>query len=272
MAPDALGLIAGRGVLPLEIARAARARGRSVAAVGLRGLADPELERAAEGAVWVEPGRLSDLLSALAAAGVREAVVAGSVPKARLLAEGLADDALVGELLARLADRRDGTLLSALADLLASRGVTLRPQAESAPELLGREGPLGRSSPDAEARADVAFAWPVARAVADLDVGQTVVVKDRVILAVEAAEGTDATLRRAGRMARGARALKVARSAQDPRFDLPAVGPDTVAALRAARASALAFEADRTLVLAREDTVRAADAAGIAIFGVRGDG
>jgi hypothetical protein len=267
---EALGLIAGSGSLPLEIARAARRRGRGVLALGFPGHTDARLEGEVPEVVWLSPGRVGAALEALRAGRVREAVLAGKLPKELLYQdpERLELDGLGREALGRLPDRRDGSLLSLVAETLHGRGIHLLPQAELVPELLPGEGPLGALRPTPAQSADIAFGWPVARALAGLDVGQVVVVKDRAVLAVEALEGTDAAIRRAGRLAPGAVAVKVARPNQDPRFDLPVIGPGTLAALREARAGALAFEAGRTLVLERAALVQGADAAGIALLGV----
>jgi hypothetical protein len=266
-----LGLVAGRGALPLEVARAARRLGRRVAAVAFPGETDPRLAGRVESLAWLRPGEVGAILDALAAAGVREAVLAGTVAKGVLWGEParLGADARGRELLGALRDRSDGSILSGVERALHGRGIRLLGQAELLPELLGREDALGRVRPTPAQLADAAFAWPIARDLARLDVGQTVVVKDRAVLAVEAAEGTDAAIRRAGLLAPGAVVVKLARPGQDPRCDLPAIGPGTLAAMRDARAGALIYEAGWTLVLDREALVAAADASGIAVFGKR---
>jgi len=267
-----LGLIAGRGSLPLEVARCARGRGRPVAAIAFHGQTDPRLEEEAE-TTWLHPGQVGSALAALRGAGVREAVMAGKVPKAGLFSgpagpAALRPDAEALALLSTLRDRRDDSILAALADWLEERGIRLLGQAELVPGLVGGEGPLGSTALSPEQCADVAFGFPIAKAIAGLDIGQTLVVKDGAVLAVEAIEGTDAAIRRAGRVGAGACVVKVAKPHQDPRFDVPAIGPDTLAAMLEAKASALAFEAGRTLVLEREALVEAADGHGIALVGV----
>jgi DUF1009 family protein len=133
---------------------------------------------------------------------------------------------------------------------------------------MAEEGPLGVIRPTPELEAEIDFAWPIAKALAQQDIGQLVAVKDRAVLAVEAIEGTDAAIRRAGSLAAGACVVKVARPGQDPRFDLPAIGRGTAESLVAARASALVFEARMTVVLDREELVEIADAHGIALLGI----
>ena len=266
-----LGLIAGRGRFPLEIARAARRRGLRVAAVALRGHADPAIEEAADEVAWFGIGELEGLIRFFHGAGVRQAVMAGKVPKTDLYtgAQPGGFDRRARELLERLGDRRDESLLAALADVLEGEQVSLRPQAELVPELLPGEGPLGRHAPSDDQRADIAFGWPIARSLAALGIGQTLVVQNRAVLAVEAIEGTDAAIRRGGELGGGgACVIKLARPDQDPRFDLPAVGLGTLAALVAAKAAVLAFEAHRTVVLDRAALVEAAQAEGIALVGV----
>jgi DUF1009 family protein len=266
---EVLGLIAGRGSLPLEVARSARGRGRPVAAIGFHGQTDPKLAEEAE-ITWLYPGEVGAALAALRGSGVSEAVLAGKVPKAGLYADpaALQPDAEALALLSSLRDRRDDSILAALANWLEERGIRLLGQAELVPGLLGGEGPLGRTELGPKQRADVAFGFPIAKTIADLDIGQTVVVKDGAVLAVEAIEGTDAAILRAGRVGEGACVVKVAKPRQDPRFDVPAIGPDTLAAMLEAKASALAFEAGRTLVLERAALVQAADGHGIALVGV----
>jgi hypothetical protein len=266
---EVLGLIAGQGSLPLEVARAARGRGRPVAAIAFHGQTDPALEEEAE-ITWLHPGEVGAALAALRGAGVREAVMAGKVPKAGLYAgpAALRPDEEALALLSKLRDRRDDSILAALADWLEERGIRLLDQAELVPGLVGGEGLLGRTALDAQQRADVAFGFPIAKTIAGLDIGQTVVVKDGAVLAVEAIEGTDAAIRRAGQVGPGACVVKVAKPSQDPRFDVPAIGPDTLAAMLEAKAAALAFEAGRTLVLERAALVQAADGHGIALVGV----
>jgi DUF1009 family protein len=268
-AATVLGLIAGQGALPLELARAARGRGRRLVAIAFHGRTDPALEREAE-VSWLHPGEVGRALATLRAAGVSQALLAGKVGKADLAADptALRPDAEALRLLAALRDRSDDSILRALADFLAGQGIELLPQAELAPELFAGPGVLGSVRPSAGEIADVAYGFPIARAIGGLDIGQTVVVKGRAVLAVEAIEGTDAAIRRAGAIAAGGCVVKVAKPRQDPRFDVPAIGPTTLEAMREASARCLAFEAGRTLLLERARLVAEADAAGIALLGV----
>ena len=264
-----LGLIAGGGGLPLEIARSARRRARPVVAVALPGQTDPALETEVSTLCWLHPAQVGRIVEFLRAAGVREAVLAGKLPKLSLDDPALLrPDALALELLRRLSDRHDASILSGVAEHLAEQGIRLLPQAELVPELLAVAGPYGQVHLSREQLADLAFGWPLAKAVAALGIGQTLVVRARAVIAVEAIEGTDAAILRAGQLGPGACVLKVAKPTQDPRFDLPVIGPETVLALVEAKAGLLAFEAGATLVLERERLVALADAHGVALLGV----
>ena len=267
--PGVLGLIAGGGAFPLDVARSARRQGWDVVAIAFHDHTDPAIDAAAA-VTWLHPGEVEAALTVLAGAGVRAAVMAGKVPKTAL--HGRADavrlDATASALLGSTAERSDAALLTGVADLLASHGIRLLPQAALVPELVAGAGPLGRRRPTPAESDDIAFGCGIARAVAALDIGQTVVVKGGCVLAVEAIDGTDATIERAGRIAAGGCVVKVARPDQDPRFDLPAIGPQTLRVAIAARVAALAFEAGRTVVLDRAAAVVAADAHDIALVGV----
>jgi hypothetical protein len=267
-------LIAGHGRFPLELASAARRRGRRLAAVGFAGLAEPGLAAHVDVYETLPLGQIERLLGVLRREGVRQVVLAGKVPKGLLFRAGTVEpDARALALLRTLRDRKDDSILLAVAELLEAEGFELLAQADLAPELLAAEGTLGRVEPTPAQRDDVAFAWPIAKALGALDVGQTVVVEGRAVLALEAIEGTDEAVRRGCALGRGgACVVKVAKPSQDPRFDVPAVGLETLRVLREGGAAILAFEAGATLVLEREALVAEADGAGIALLGVASAG
>lgn len=270
-----LGLIAGQGRFPIEVARRARARGREVVAIAFPSETLPELEAEADHFEWVELGALSRTLDVLHAGGVREAVMAGKVSKTHLYesVRTIQLDPRSIQMLASLADQKDHSILGAIANLLADEGITLLRQPDMAPDLFAGPGPIGSLDLDPKQRSEVAFGWPLAKAVANLDIGQTIVVCDRAVMAVEAIEGTDDAIRRGGALAGGgAVAVKVCRDDQDLRFDLPGLGLDTLASLVAVKASALVFEAGRTVVLDGEELAREADAAGVALVGIPAEG
>jgi len=270
-----LGLIAGSDRLPLELARSARDAGRHVVGLGFRELTDPALEGEVDDLVWLQLGQLDALLEALRGARLREVVMAGKVPKLLLFERGerVRPDARALRLVERLDHRADDAILSAIAAELEREGIRLLPQAALAPGLLAEPGPLGRIQPTEDQLREIAYAWPIAKGLAGLDIGQTVVVRDRAVLAVEAIDGTDATIRRGGELARGsACVVKVAKPRQDPRFDLPAIGLGTVESLAAAEVPVMAVEAGQTLVLERRALVERADAHGIALVGIEATG
>jgi DUF1009 family protein len=266
-----VGLVAGAGRLPFEVARGARRLGRRVVAVAFHGFADAALAREVDALHWVRLGELGALFAALREAKALEAVVAGNVPKENLFAGSdlIRLDERGAAFIAALRDRSDDAILRALGDALEAEGIRVPSQAHYAEHLLAPVGPLGAVAPTADQLADVAYAWPLAKAVGRLDIGQTLVVRDKTVLAVEAIEGTDAAIRRGGALGRGSVCVvKVWKPGQDPRFDFPTIGPATLDTLAEAGAALLAIEAGRTLVLERADVVARADALGIAIFGV----
>lgn len=261
---DVIGLIVGTGRLPELIAEAVKARGHRLVCITIEanGAALTQLADHSYRTSFVEVERMRSILQRH---GVRRVVLAGRVPRTRLIAEG---DAAFRARLKQLPDRRDQTAFDLLAQLLAEVNITVVSPLEFVGELTVDAGPLTRRFPSPAEWRDIHLGMSVARALAAMDVGQTVVVKEGVILAVEAAEGTDATIQRAARMSEGIRVIKAARPTQDDRFDLPAVGLHTIEVLTTARASVLALEAGHTLMLDRSQCLAAADDAGIAVVGV----
>ena len=272
-----LGLIAGSGLLPVLIADGARRAGRRLAVVGLRGLADPVLRDKADVFGWAGIARLGRWIRLLQAAGARQAVLAGAVRKAEIytplrLLRYLPDWRTAWLWYVRLRhDRRDNAVLLAVADELAKEGIELMSSIEFIPEHLASEGVMTRTQPGALCRGDAEWGFRIARSSADLDIGQALAVKERDIIAVEAMEGTAAMIERAGRLCRsgGWTLIKVARPNQDPRFDVPTVGAETIRQLRAARAACLVLEAGKTLILDKPATLALADELGIAVVGLR---
>jgi DUF1009 family protein len=259
---EPIGLIAGSGRLPVLFAEAAGRAGRTVIAVAHEGETDPALV-AAE---WVRVGQLGRIAEVLRAAGVREAVLCGGLRKPRLL--DVRPDWLGVKVLARMRSFGDDAALRAIAAALEEEGIRVVSPLPLVPELLAPHGPLGRRRLNAAQRADALAGLAAARALGQADIGQTVVVKRGVVLAVEAVEGTDACIARGGALGEGAVVVKARKPQQDDRFDAPAIGPGTVAACAAARCAALAIEAGGTLVLDRAELVEAAERAGIAVEGI----
>jgi DUF1009 family protein len=267
-----LGLIAGNGRFPFLVLDAARSVGHDVTVVAIKEEALPDLADAAArppraALHWVSLGQLGKCISLLKEAGVTEAVMAGQVKHAKLFADIVPDLTLIGVLL-RIKARNTDALISGVADVLREHGINLLDSTAFLAPLLAREGVLTRRAPTEDERADLEHGYRVADAVAALDVGQTIAVKSRAVVAVEAMEGTDAVIARAGELAgAGVRIVKVAKPNQDMRFDVPVVGVPTIDAMAAAGATLLSVDAGKTLLIDGEAVIRAADAAGIAIVG-----
>jgi hypothetical protein len=268
-----VGLIAGGGRFPLLVLEAARSLGDEVTVIAVEGEAWPELEEAARrhGAAlhWVSLGQLGKAISLLKRAGVTRAVMAGQVKHTKIFSSIVPDLTLLS-VLTRLKARNTDAIIAAVADVMRDKGIELLDSTVFLRPLLAREGQLTARAPSPDEAADFAFGYRMADAIAGLDIGQTIVVKDRAVVAVEAMEGTDEVIARAGRLAGpGCRVVKVAKPAQDMRFDVPVVGVPTIDAMRAAGATALTIDAGRTLVVDGSAFYRAADAAGIAVVGRR---
>ena len=262
MSGPPIGLVAGSGRLPVLVAEAAERAGRSVIAVAHEGETDPALRAHA----WVKLGQLGRIAEVLRDAGATEAVLCGGIRKPHIF--DVRPDWLGLKVLARLRSFGDDAALRAIEAALEEEGVRIVSPLPLVPDLLARRGPLGKRALSDAQRADAAAGLAAARALGEADIGQTVVVKAGVILAVEAVEGTDACIARGGALGKGAVVVKARKPKQDDRFDAPAVGPGTVAACVAAGCAALAIEADRTLVLDRAELIAAADRGGIAVEGI----
>jgi hypothetical protein len=272
MPGEVLGLIAGNGRFPFLAAAGARRAGRRVVALALREETEPALEREVDELHWISLGQLGKAIEILQRAGAREAVMAGQVQHRQLFSDVVPDLKLVG-LLARLAFRNTDSLIGAVADALAREGITLLPSVAFLEDQLASRGPMTKRRPDAEQAKDVAYGESVARTLAGMDLGQTAIVKGRAAVALEAMEGTDETIRRAGRIAGpGTTVVKVSKPKQDLRFDVPVVGPGTLDAMREAGAAVLAVDAARTLLLDRAVFLARADAERIAVVGLDPDG
>lgn len=262
-----LGLIAGCGSLPGEAARALRRSGKAVCALAFEGLTDPVIEGAVEALRWRRLGQLEAAADALREMGVDTVLLVGSIPKPLLFAgAGRIDpDPAAASLLGSIGGWQDDALFAALAEWLAAQGFAIAGQDRTLAPLLAATGDWSQRAPNAQELADLAVGCRALAALGAAGIGQCVVVQRGCVVAVEAAEGTDATIRRAGEVAGpGATVVKGVRPGQDRRFDLPAVGPETIAVMTRAGATCLAVEAGRTLVLDGDETRAAADRAGIA--------
>jgi hypothetical protein len=266
-----IGLIAGNGRFPFLVLQGARSLGHDATVVAIKEEALADLEQAAAEAHaefhWVSLGQLGKCIKILKAAGVSRAVMAGQVKHVKIFS-GIIPDLTLMSVLARLKARNTDALISAVADVLRDDGIELLDSTAFLQPLLAGEGPLTRRAPDEQEGLDFEFGYRMADAIAALDIGQTVAVKHQAVVAVEAMEGTDEVIGRAGLLAgAGVRIVKVAKPNQDMRFDVPVVGMATIRAMRAAGASALSIDAERTLILDGEHVLASADEAGIAIVG-----
>jgi hypothetical protein len=267
-----LGLIAGNGRFPFLVLDAARRAGHDVTVIAIKEEAFPDLAAAAAGppaAVlhWVSLGQLGKWLNLLKAAGVSQAVMAGQVKHTKLFADIVPDMTALGVIM-RLKHRNTDAIISGVADVLRENGIELIDSTTFLAPLLAREGVMTTRAPNAEEEADLQFGYRMADAVAGLDIGQTLAVKSGAVVAVEAMEGTDQVIARAGALAgAGVRIVKVAKPNQDMRFDVPVVGVSTIAAMKAVGATVLSVDAGKTLMIDGSAIVKAADEAGITIVG-----
>ncbi len=265
-AGDRWGLIAGNGRFPFLVLEGARSRGIEMAVIAVREEASPELARVAVRLHWVSLGELGKAIDLLHEERVTKAVMAGQVKHNKIFS-GIRPDWRMAKLLMSLAVKNTDSLIGGVARVLQSEGIELVDSTAFLKPLVPEPGVLTRRAPDAAEAADIAYGRWVARQVAGVDLGQTVVIRDRACVAVEAMEGTDETIERAARIAAGGRlvVVKVGKPSQDMRFDVPVVGLPTVEVMRRSHATALALDAGRVLLFDRERMVEAADAAGIAI-------
>ncbi len=270
-----IGLIAGNGTFPFLVLDAARRLGHEVTIVAIKEEAWPSIAEAAARAPaadvhWVSLGQLGRCIAVLREAGASKAIMAGQVKHARIFS-GIVPDGATLSVLMKLRARNTDSIISAVAEVLANHGIELLDSTTFLAPLLAKPGTIGRRDPTEDERDDFAFGYRIAEAIAGFDIGQTVAVKDRAVVAVEAMEGTDEVIARAGRVAGpGVRVVKVAKPRQDMRFDVPVVGLATIEAMKTAGATALSLDAGKALLLDGADFLRAADDAGIAVVGREG--
>mgnify|MGYP005839541775 CR=1 FL=1 len=263
-----LGIIAGGGQFPRLVAQAARENGRETVLVAHKGESSPELAQVADHCLWIKLGQLGKMINFLQGQGVRQCLFAGTITKTRIFRD-IWPDFRALQLWNKIDIRQDDAILRAIATLLAEEGIEVVASTLYLQELLFPKGLLSRKKPDAEQRRDIDFGWRMARQVGVLDIGQCVVVRDRAVLAVEAIEGTDAAIRRGGELA-GERAVvvKVKKPNQDFRFDLPAIGRETIATMGEVKAAVLAVEAGQALLFDHDETLAAANRAGMVVVGI----
>jgi DUF1009 family protein len=262
------GLIAGNGRFPFLVLEGARRAGVRLSVAAIREETDPSIEREADTVEWIGIGQLNKMIRFFKREGVERAIMAGQVKHVQIFSSALPDLRML-KMLLRLPRRNTDALIGAVAEELASEGIELIDSTFFLKHLLPDAGTLTRRSPDERERGDIEYGLEVAREIARLDLGQTIVVRAKACVAIEAMEGTDATVRRAGELARGKlTVVKVAKPDQDMRFDVPVVGIPTVETMAAAGATCLSVTAGKTLMFDREEMIRLANEKRISIVAV----
>jgi len=261
-----LGLIAGNGKFPFLVLEGAKRAGTSVAVAAIREETDPAIESLAERLTWVGIGQLGKMLRFFKDEGVDKAIMAGQVKHVQIFSRAIPDVRML-KMLLRLPRRNTDALIGAVANELASEGIELIDSTFFLKDQLPQPGTLTRRAPDQRERSDVEYGLEIARGIAGMDLGQTIVVRDRACVAIEAMEGTDAVIRRAGELVRGRlTVVKIAKPDQDMRFDVPVVGVPTIESMKDSRATCLCLTAGKTLMFDREAMVKLADRHKIAIL------
>jgi DUF1009 family protein len=266
-APDQLAIIAGNGVYPQVLARGARAAGvRTILALAFEGETDEELGRLVDEIRWLRVGQLNRMLSILRAAGIASAIMAGQIAPRNLF--DLHPDWRALLLLAKMKQRNAESIFRAIAGELDKIGVALLPATAFLEDLVAEKGLIAGPKLSRREKSDIDLSWDIAQKIAALDIGQTLIVKNGTILAIEGFDGTNETIRRGGALGRkGAVMIKVAKPNQDMRFDVPVIGPETISVAVEAKIRVIALEGGRTLLLEKEDVIRAAQTAGISLIG-----
>lgn len=257
---ETLGLLSGIGHLPVDVAQSAKAMGYCVIAIGVVPGVDQELAASVDAYYDIHIGKLGKIVDTLKKNKVTKVTMIGKVTKEILYSEGaIIPDFRAIKLLASLPDRKDDTIMSAIVKELENEKMEVMDQTLLIQPLLPAPGVLSKRQPTAEELEDIAFGFQVAKEIGRLDIGQTVVVKNKAVMAVEAIEGTDACILRGGTLGKGVIVAKTAKPAQDNRFDMPSVGTKTIESMIAAGASGIVMEAGRTLLVERERTLALAD-------------
>jgi UDP-2,3-diacylglucosamine hydrolase len=266
---EKIGLIAGNRKFPLLFAASARKKGYKIIAIAIRGDTSLKLKKLVDKIYWLKLSEFGKMFDIFKAESIKSVVMAGQVSPRRLFSKEINKSVELKQILASLKDKKADTLFGAVAQRLAAAGFTLLDSTTFIEEYLPKKGTLTKEEPDFDTWENVYFGLSLAKAVANLDIGQTVAVKSKAIVAVEAFEGTDNLIRRAGKIGCGGIVIvKVSKPKQDMRFDIPVVGLNSIKNLVAAKAKCLAFEAGKTLFIDREESIRLADRKGIAIVAV----
>ncbi|HSQ23503.1 MAG TPA: UDP-2,3-diacylglucosamine diphosphatase LpxI [Pyrinomonadaceae bacterium] len=260
-----LGLIAGNGKFPFLVLEGAKRAGTSVAVAAIREETDPSIEQLADRLTWVGIGQLGKMLRFFKQEGVDKAIMAGQVKHVQIFSGALPDVRML-KMLLRLPRRNTDALIGAVANELAGEGIELIDSTFFLKDQLPQPGTLTKRAPDERERSDVEYGLEIARGIAGMDLGQTIVVRDRACVAIEAMEGTDAVIRRAGELVRGRlTVVKIAKPDQDMRFDVPVVGVPTIESMKQSGATCLCVSAGKTLIFDRSEMMSLANMSKIAI-------
>ncbi len=263
-----VGLIAGNGSFPFVFAEQARRLGNQVVAIGLKEETDPSLEKFVDKLYWISLGEFGKLIKILKEENITRLVMAGQVKHVQIF-KNIKLDLRAGALLFKLINKKTDTILKAVADELKKEGIELLSSVTFLPHLLAPKGLISSRQLTKEESEDIKFGQVIAKQIAGLDIGQTVVVKDKSVVAVESVEGTDQCIRRGASLAgEGVVVVKVAKPNQDFRFDLPIIGLNTITTLSESGSSVIAIDSDKTLMLDKDEIIRQANEKNITIFGM----
>lgn len=266
---EKIGLIAGNRKFPLLFAHAAKKRGFYVFAVAIKGDTSRRIGKVADEVVWLKISEYSRMFEIFKSAGISKVVMAGQISPARLFSKEIMQDAQLREILNQIKDKKADTIFGAIAKKMEASGLQLSNSISLMGDYLPAKGILSRREPTHGEWQDVHFGFDLAKEMGMLDIGQTVAVKERAVVAVEALEGTDNLIRRAGRIARrGAVIIKVSKPKQDLRFDIPVIGLGTIKNLVRIKASCLAIEAGKTIFIDRQKSLELSDSKNIAVVAV----
>jgi DUF1009 family protein len=263
------GLVAGNGQFPFLVAEGARRAGASLSVVAIKEETDKRIEDVADDCLWIGIGQLGKMIAYFKRRNVTKAIMAGQVKHVQIFS-GALPDVRMFKMLWNLPKRNTDALIGGVADELAKEGIELIDSTYFVKDQLASEGIISKRKPNETELANIEYGLHIAGEIARLDLGQTIVVRASACVAIEAMEGTDATIRRAGDLAKGKlTVVKVAKPDQDMRFDVPVVGVPTIQAMIDAGATCLSITAGKTLIFDREEMLKLADKNGIAIIGSR---
>lgn len=264
-----IGLIAGNGKFPIILARSAKEKGVEVTAIAITGETSRELENFVHKIIWLGVGELEGLIRILKQEKLTSVMMAGQVKHKTLFDKGLKIDARMSALLNSLRDKKTDSIIGAVARILNMSGIKVLKSTMFLADYMPKKGVLTSIAPRENVLKDIEFGKRIAKAISGLDIGQSVAVKDRIVLAIESIEGTDEAIKRAAHFGKeGIVVVKVSKPRQDMRFDVPVIGPDTIMLLKEVKAACIAIEANKTLIIDKEDTLRSADQAGIVVVAI----